>query len=119
MDELSRNKVNLVINDIKINPIYSDLSRNTNDLVKELKKGLDGCTHDDIWDAILYILDYRAFLRHKGKQHYYVYNGFNDGSGRPGGYIIKSYTDAEIKDLEEAGYSFTKIESSYDNRYKL
>jgi hypothetical protein len=111
----SRDKVNLAINDIKMNPIYSDLSRHTNDLIKELKKDLDGCSYDDIMDAISYMLSYRAFLRHKGKQNYYVYNGFNDGSGKPGGYIIKSYTDAEVKFLEECGCSFTKIESSYDN----
>lgn len=48
-------------------------------------------------------------------RHYYVYNGWCDGSGRPGGYIIRSYTDAEVKRLEDYGYSFTKIESSYDN----
>lgn len=47
--------------------------------------------------------------------HYYVYQGFCDGSGCPGGYIIKQYTDKEAQKLINHGIALQKLENNYDN----
>lgn len=49
-------------------------------------------------------------------RHYYMYGGYDDGYGRPHGYVIKCYSDEEYEHYtKDCRHVLLKIEDSYDN----